>query len=197
VITFQSGNVTDVRLGDTPIKSVCIGSVEVWAAVKPVAWLKTFVDQGAHNWGGSDWVFGESVPDLSDKPAPVKGSIVFSVFIDLGNITMGVVIFDGKTWTEDPQSFSGGVFKVDLEGASNYGMGQFFSGPTAQADMTDYISTPMIGPDATRSSVEMYAAADGIHIRITDKDGANPTDFVSPYPAGVTLSDMPPTQSFT
>ena len=197
MITFQSGNVTDVRLGDTPIKSVCIGSIEVWAAFKPKPWLKTFVDQGPHNWGGSDWVFGQTVPDLSDKPAPVKGSILFSVFIDGSNIIVDVVIFDGKTWTEDPQSFSGGVFQVDLQGSSDYGLGQFFSGPTAQADMDTYIAAPMTGPDITRSSVEVFAAADGIHIRITDNRGANPTDFVSPYPAGVTLADMPPTQSFT
>jgi len=196
MITFGAA-VKDVQYGGKQAKSVFYGGVEVWTAAVAKPWLKTFVDQGPHNWGGSDWLFGQPIPDLSDKPTPVKGSIVFSVFIDLGSITVGVVIFDGTKWTEDPQSLSGGVFKVDLQGSSDYGMGNFFSGPTAQADMTDYISTPMIGPDATRSSVEMYAAADGIHIRITDKDGANPADFVSPYPAGVTLADMPPTQSFT
>jgi hypothetical protein len=171
--------------------------MEVWPNLPLKAWQKTFVDQGAHNWGGSDWVFGQPVPDLSDKPAPGKGSILFSVFIDTGNVILGVVIFDGTTWTEDPQSFSGGVFKVDLEGSSDYGMGKFFSGPTAKADMDTYVSTPLTGPDPTRCSVEVFAAADGIHIVITDKDGRNPTDFVSPYPPGVTLADMPPTQDFT
>ena len=195
MITIGRDIVTEIRVGSDFVGSVQHVGMEVWPNLPLKAWQKTFVDQGAHNWFNGSWV--APAPDLSDKPAPGKGSIVFSVFMFLGSITVGVVIFDGTTWVEDPQSFSGGVFKVDLLGSSDYGMGKFFSGPTAQADMNDYINTPMMGPDATRCSVEVYAAADGIHIRLTDKDGANPTDFVNPYPPGVTLADMPPTQDFT
>jgi hypothetical protein len=194
MIQYRSGDITDVRLGDTPIKSVCVGAVEVWSAVKPKPWLKTFVDQGAHNWFNGSWVSGPA-PDLSDKPTPVKGSIVFSMFIMTG-ITMGVVIFDGTTWVEDPQSFRATTFQVDLHGSSYYGLGRFFSGPTAKADMDTYLSTFGVGPDTTKCYVCVYAEADGLHIVIADQDGGNPTNFVNPYPAGVTLADMPPTQDF-
>ena len=197
-ITFGSA-VTDVQYGGAQAKSVFYGGVEVWTAVKKAVgppWLKTFVDAGSHTWFGGNWMSGQ-VPDLSDKPAPVKGTIVFSVYMLAGSVTMGVAIFDGTTWMEDPQSVRGNVFAVDLLGSSSYGMGQFFSGPTAKADMDTYLSTSGIGPDTTVCHVCVYAEADGLHIRLTDKEGQNPTNFVNPYPAGVTLADMPPTQDFT
>ena len=196
MITIGRDIVTEIRLGDDFIGTVMHVGMEVWPNLPIKPWLKTFLDAGPHTWYGGDWLAG-TAPDLSDKPTPVKGTIVFSVYISAGSITLGLVVFDGTTWVEDPQSFNGLVFQVDLQGSSDYSMGRFFSGPTAKADMATYLSTFGSGVDTSISHVCVFAAADGIHIRLTNKDGVNPTDFVSPYPAGVTLADMPPTQDFT
>ena len=190
-LTVGGNAIQGVSVGGTPATAVMFRGTQVWPPAKP--WLKTFVDQGAHNWFNGAWTL--PAPDLSDKPTPVKGSIVFSMFIMTG-ITMGVVIFDGTTWVEDPQSFRATTFQVDLHGSSYYGLGRFFSGPTAKADMDTYLSTFGVGPDTTKCYVCVYAESDGLHIVIADQDGGNPTNFVNPYPAGVTLADMPPTQDF-
>lgn len=188
--------VKDVYVGTTKAKAVMFRGTQVWPPAK--AWFKTFTDVvwqfTSGVWLGNNPADGSNLSttiDLSDKPAPVRGSMVISVFVMMGSITVEPVVFDGTKWVQTAASMAP-RYTVDLHGATAYTIGKWWNGPTAATDYDNWYNDPALGPLPGQSSVALYAAPDGIHIRITDENGLNPTDFVDPYPTGVTQADMPP-----
>jgi len=188
--TFGTTAITDVKLGTTQVKAVMLRGVQVWP--KPSSWQKTFIDEEHHMFGG--WM--PTPPDLSSMPNPVKGSLIFCMYMQAGSVTLAVIVFDGTQWVESSNSL-GGKWCVDLLGSSEYAQGKWFNTPTSATDYDNWVMDPNAGAISGKCYVSAYAAPDGIHIKILDKDGYNPTNFVEPYPLGVTQADLPPSQDFT
>jgi hypothetical protein len=191
MITFQSGDITDVRLGSTLIKSVCVGSVEVWSAVKPKPWLLTGTD---HFYGfnrGYTWF--PSAPDFSSKPAPMKGCLFLCVYrgTEFPDFVANVAIFDGTNWRCSDDG-NAGRYNVEPRAAIDEPpfITGWWNGPTAANDAQDDFNT--MAPGALY--LVPWAEPDGVHLLLRNKDDTTQT-FVCPYPAGMTMADLPPTEN--
>jgi hypothetical protein len=194
MITFQSGDITDVRLGSTAITSICVGAVEVWSA-KPagVLWVHELIDQRYAPFDNPAFTTGWTdnvVPNWSKYPAPAKGSVLLNGWVDMyDRFCVAVIIFNGTKWVIDPKELAIDFHMPAAATPTEYIYCHWWNipGPT---DVQDFLDVQ----DPGKLQLSAWAAADGIHMRLTSKDDKT-AEFTKPYPAGITATDLPPTNS--
>ena len=190
MITVGRDIVTEIRLGDEFIGTVQHVGMEVWPNKPAKPWVLTGTD---HFYGfdpGAKWF--PNAPDLSSKPAPMKGCLFLCVYrgTEFPDFVANVAIFDGTNWR---CSIDGNAGRYNVEPHAAIDEPPFitgwWNGPTAAKDAQDDLDTMATGA----LYLVPWAEPDGVHLLLRNKDDATQT-FVCPYPAGVTMADLPPSE---
>jgi hypothetical protein len=153
--------------------------------VKPVA--KAWVFAPNDNVGYAPTGTGFN-PPLTLPAPPVKGCVILSI----ENLSSGdgqpylyVYVYDGTTW----QNIT----------PSTWSMAASHQPPTFRWWCADrsYVEGPTFDPSDTSAEAFAWAEADGIHVLWNGIAAATtPAEKTFPYPAGVTLADMPASKTF-
>ena len=190
MITIGRDVITEIRLGDDFIGTVQHVGMEVWPNKPAKPWVLTGID---HPYAFSpSGVWAPSDPDLSAKPAPMKGCLFLNAYrgTETPDFVANVVIFDGTRWQCSDQG-NAGAYSINPSAAIDevpFVTG-WWNGPTAAKDAQDNLSN--LGGSAL--FLIPWAEPDGVHLIVQNHDDVQQT-FVCPYPAGVTMADLPPSE---
>ena len=183
--------VTEIRIGSDFVGQVMHVGMEVWPNLPGVRWLNRIDDQSyfTNTIFSTGWV-NDVVPNLSKFPAPAKGSVLLNCVLDAYDRMVAVcLIFDGTAWTTDPLE-EVPTFIIDSRAAAGEYIYLHWWNMPGATDVQDFFDTA----DAGHLRVAVWAAADGIHYKLQNKDDAS-VEFSKPYPAGITAADLPPTNT--
>jgi hypothetical protein len=188
-ITKGGTAITDIRWGTTQAKAVMFRGTQVWPA--GTLWLHRIDDQSYFPTTifPTGWA-NDVVPNLSAFPAPAKGSVLLNCVLDAyDRIVANCLIFDGTAWTTDPLE-EALAFVIDSRAAAGEYIYLHWWNMPGATDVQDFFDAA----DSGHLRVAVWAAADGIHYKLQNKDNAS-VEFSKPYPAGITAADLPPTQT--
>ena len=190
MITVGREIVTEVRVGNDFIGQVMHVGMEVWPNKPAKPWVLTGID---HLYGQTTWhSWFPSDPDLSAKPAPMKGCLFICAYrgTEFPDFVANVAIFDGTAW-QCSDDGNAGRYQVEPRSAIDEVpfITGWWNGPTAAKDAQDNFNTMASGS----LYLVPWAEPDGVHLLFRNKDDATQT-FVCPYPAGVTMADLPPSE---
>src|SRR5512137_3116853 len=155
---------------------------QVWPL--PKAWVLPLTDKDYTHDAGIGWL--ANVPDLTSKPAPLKGSLLINGYLTTtDDLAVNFVVFDGTAWVSSMASESATYAMPSHTVGRAPVVGGWWNSPTAAKDAQTFMEANFGG--STQLWVVAWAEPDGIHCVLQDYDGKTKTDIIDPYPPGVTM----------